>query len=319
MLLVDFNLAEHLKPDANVKGVPIERTVSCVSILIRKLPDSYCYQGTPLFIARAVERGGPMPAFYAPVPGIPESPGRYAEVHPDRVERFPGSKQRLLFDPDGIDESQSKQWRHELEHDAESVFWLLLYWAMVVQPQNLSFPQPIDLSSWARLLGHSGDRHAFVRTLSDGAMPDNLTHSFYKPLHPLIKDLAAILVIDGHHLKAPDLRKDKFYVTEAFQRLILKFIIENRGEQFMDHPVEKTFRREEGVPHSNGKSATGSQAADSAVRSGMRHVCGSVNFCLFLLSCLRVRFQATDEDVNMADVIVPINTEGVDDTEMVDV
>jgi len=63
--------------------------------------------------------------------------------------------------------------------------------------------------------------------------------------------------------------------------------------------LKKTFRREEGVPHSNGKSATGSQAADSAVRSGMRH--------------------ATDEDVNMADVIVPINTEGVDDTEMVDV
>ena len=55
MLLVDFNLAGHLGPETNVKR--INRTVSCVSILIRELPDSHFYQGTPIFIARAIERG----------------------------------------------------------------------------------------------------------------------------------------------------------------------------------------------------------------------------------------------------------------------
>jgi len=55
MLLVDFNLAEHLGPETSVKR--IHRTVSCVSILIRELPDSHFYQGTPIFIARAIERG----------------------------------------------------------------------------------------------------------------------------------------------------------------------------------------------------------------------------------------------------------------------
>jgi hypothetical protein len=276
-------------------------------------------------MARAVERGKPMPAFYAPVPGIPESPGRYAEVHPDRVKRFPNSVEEILFVPDGIDDesqkSQPKRWRRELEHDAESVFWLLVYWSMVVQPQT-GLPQTIDSPSWVRLLGNSGDRHDFVRTLSDGAMPDNLTHSSYKPLHPLIEDLAAVLLIDGHHLKAPDLRKDTFYVTEAFQRLILKFIIENRGKQFMDHPVEKTFRKVERLWGPDGRSVTDSQAADSANRSVDSRtcpVCGSVNFCLFLLLCLRVRLQATDEDVDIADGIVTHNTEQVDDTEMVDV
>ena len=274
-------------------------------------------------MARAVERGEHVPAVLGIVPGIPESPDRYAEVHPDRVKRFPNSVEEFLFNPDGIDESeqsQSKGWRHELEHDAESVFWLFLYWSMVAQPEK-GLEETIHSPSWGGLLGDSRDRHAFVRTLSDGALPDHLTHSFYKPLHPLIEDLAAILLIDSHHLKAPDPRKDTFYVTEAFQRLILKFIIENRGKQFMNCRVKTTFRREEGVPHFNGKSATGSQAADlvaRSVRSGMRQVCGPVNFC-FLLSCLRVRLQATNEDVNMADVFVPINTEGVDDTEMVDV
>ena len=38
MLLVDFNLAEHLGPETSV--TKIYRMVSCVSILIRKLPDS---------------------------------------------------------------------------------------------------------------------------------------------------------------------------------------------------------------------------------------------------------------------------------------
>jgi hypothetical protein len=37
MLLVDFNLAEHLEPETSVKK-QIERTVSCVPIVIRKLP-----------------------------------------------------------------------------------------------------------------------------------------------------------------------------------------------------------------------------------------------------------------------------------------
>ncbi|KAI0268434.1 hypothetical protein BGY98DRAFT_1068784 [Russula aff. rugulosa BPL654] len=48
MLLVDFNLAEHLEPEANVKEKQIHRT------------------GTPLFTARAVERGRYMAPVYAP-------------------------------------------------------------------------------------------------------------------------------------------------------------------------------------------------------------------------------------------------------------
>jgi hypothetical protein len=74
-------------------------------------------------------------------------------------------------------------------------------------------------------------------------MSYNLTHSFYEPLRPLIEDLAAILVNDSHWLPASDPRKDPFYITEAFQRLILNFIIDNRGEEFMDHHVNKTFRK----------------------------------------------------------------------------
>jgi hypothetical protein len=215
-------------------------------------------------MARAVERGDHVPAIFAAVPGIPESPHRYTEAHPDRVKKFPGSKNKIYIDPESVN-PQPKRWRHELEHDAESVFWLLLYWAMVVQPEECA-KEKIRASSWASSLGNFRDREAFVNcSLANHSI--RLTHPFYEPLHPLIQELAAILVIDSHHLEAPDPRKDTFYVTDAFQRLILKFMIENRGKQFMNRRVEKTFRKVERVPGPNGNFATDSQAADSAIRS----------------------------------------------------
>ncbi|KAI0283320.1 hypothetical protein BGY98DRAFT_720026 [Russula aff. rugulosa BPL654] len=250
MLLVDFNVAEHLEPETSVKQ--IHRT------------------GTPMFIARAVERGEHLPPVYALVPEIPNYPDPYAKVHPDRVKIFPGLKEEIIINPkrfhDKSQKSQPERWRHELEHDTESVFWLLLNWAMVVQPENCP-KETIDLLSWLGLTGKFDDRDSLVHRFTN-YMPTNLTHSFYKPLQPLIKDLAAILVIDSHWLKAPDPRKDTFYVTEAFQRLILKFMIENRGKEFMDRPIEKAFREVERAhwQHSNANSTTGSEKFDAANR-----------------------------------------------------
>jgi len=49
MLLVDFNLAEHLEPEANVKEKQIVRTVSCVPTLVRKLPSLSLLPGNTSF------------------------------------------------------------------------------------------------------------------------------------------------------------------------------------------------------------------------------------------------------------------------------
>jgi hypothetical protein len=279
------------------------------------------------------------------VPGIPESPHRYAKFHPDRVKKFPGSEPRFFFDPDESQKSQRKRCRHELDHDAESVFWLLVYWAMSVQPEKPGLKEPIDSALWANLLGTFHHRQNFVEGLAK--RPDNLTHSSYEPLQSLIKDLAAILVVDRHWLPASDPRSNPYYVNEAFQRLILSFMIDNKDEDFMRLKVDKMFREVEGRPQYNAKSITDSQARGSRDRSyhpsveplpisGIRRVCGSMNFCLLLLLCLRVCLQATDDlemiddadtgddpnagddtntgdDTNMGD-----DTNTGDDTEMVD-
>ena len=242
-------------------------------------------------MARAVEQSGPVPPALAIVPGIPNNPDLYARVHPDRVQRFQNfPEEETLINPrERMNQSQDGGWRHELDHDAESVFWLLLYWAMVVQPEE-SPTEKIKAAVWSDL----NDNHMSRDRLLSGAcvrMSPDLTHSFYTPLQPLIGDLAAILVIDSHWLPASDLRTDNtYYITEAFQRLILKFIIDNRGEEFMDRRIKTTFRKVEGVRASNAVSSTKAQSTDTAHRERFNSVgcvCGSMNSCLFLLLCLQ--------------------------------
>jgi hypothetical protein len=182
-----------------------------------------------------------VPPILAYVPGIPNSPDRYADAHPDRVKKFPSSNTFFPFFPAESDNEYRGKWRHELEHDSESVFWLLLHWAMVAQPENFH-KEKIHLGSWVDLNEKHESRERLIRSLPESMSP-NLLHSFYNPLRHLIKDLAAILVIDSHWLPASDPRKDGRYITEAFQRLILDFMIKNRGEGFMEHRVDKTFRR----------------------------------------------------------------------------
>ena len=121
-------------------------------------------------------------------------------------------------------------------------------------------------------------------------MTENFTHSFYKPSRPLINNLAAIFAVDSHWLPASDPRKDPYHITEAFQCLILKFIIDNRGKEFMDRPVKKTFRKVEGIQYSDGFSSTIHQSENSTKRESVNlvvGVCGSMNSFSFLLLCLQ--------------------------------
>ncbi|KAI9459328.1 hypothetical protein F5148DRAFT_1016752 [Russula earlei] len=253
MLLVDFDLAEHLGPE-NGDKTRIDRT------------------GTPIFIARAVEWGAPVPPTYTRVPGIPQSCSPYATAHPDRVKEFSSLIEKQHFDPDlrCIDDKKVKksrdEFRHELNHDAESVFWLLLYWAMVVQPEN-GHKEMIGTAPWSQLIGNHKTRNDLIRRIAlPEPLPDNLIHSLYNPLEPLIRDLAAVLVIDSHWLAATDPRKDLYYITEAFQRLILNFIIDNRGKEFMHCRVDKTFRKVQETQDSHALSVSDVQSLDAQSR-----------------------------------------------------
>ena len=206
----------------------------------------------------------PLPKGIAVVPAIPGSPDEYSLKHPARINKF-SSTEELVIRRRVNENNHSNQWRHELDHDAESVFWLLLYWAMVVQPKNLSKKIPnedIKSSVWTEITGDAEERNALVRALAQGSL-SRVTHSIFKPLLSLIENLAAFLVVDRHWLEQSDKRNQAEYLNEAFQRLILRFILDNHGQEFMDIPVDGNLRSVEPVPHSEKHSTTTLQARNA--------------------------------------------------------
>jgi hypothetical protein len=167
---------------------------------------------------------------------------------------------------------------------------------MVVQPEGTSFKEKINAGPWSLLNGNHGSRQDLLSAILREGEGDlcEVTHPFYEPLRPLIVDLAAILLNDSHWLPASDPRKDRFYITEAFQRLILNFIINNSDKEFMDRRVAKTFRKVHEVQASHGSSFSSSALYDAANRgvNTVGRVCGSMDSCPFLLLFL----QGTDND-----------------------
>jgi hypothetical protein len=73
--------------------------------------------------------------------------------------------------------TENQQWRHELDHDTESVFWLLLYWAIAAQPEE-GGEEVIDTGIWGMLMGTTESRLNLIGSRS----LDCATHSFYRPL-----------------------------------------------------------------------------------------------------------------------------------------
>jgi hypothetical protein len=202
--------------------------------------------------AAALGKAVPLPEGAALVPSVPDSPNEYSLKHPTRINKFSTSKRRILDSE--IVSSHSQQWRQELEHDVESVFWLLLYWAVVVQPKRLPkrkiLPAEIIPSIvWGGITGNALYRNNLVRSLAQGFLSQlGVTHSFFKPLLPLIESLATFLVVDRHWLEPSDERHEPEYLNEVFQRLILAFLLENRDEKFMDCHVDTRFRKAESAP-----------------------------------------------------------------------
>jgi hypothetical protein len=201
------------------------------------------HQGTPVFIARAVQLRGPvLPKTRAViVPPVPISPERYRIFHPDRIEKFPDQEMEILRVP----KAPNIKWRHELDHDTESVFWLLFYWLVGAQPENAE-EQLIRPDIWA---GLTADIQGRVGLLQRDTLA-GATHSFYQPLWPLLDDLAEILNVDRNWLKSikpSDPRTHPGYVNEAFQRLLLQFIVDHRDEEFMRRKVSPRPRHAETI------------------------------------------------------------------------
>jgi hypothetical protein len=158
-LLVDFDRAEilNMKEDEGC----LERTVTSFEIHFITKFWLISFQCTERFMARAVRASRPLGRFgnvalYWKVPELSQRARNYGEVFPDRLTRFQhssGSPDRHVVDIGAPPDSSS--WRHKLHHDAESAFWLLVWWVVNAAPVGCTSKIPIGL--WGPLIDTTSD------------------------------------------------------------------------------------------------------------------------------------------------------------------
>ena len=158
------------------------------------------------------------------------------------------------------DNVENRRWRHELDHDTESVFWLILYWAVCVQPQD-GPKEAINAGIWGLLMGPVESRSDLLSSRFQ-----NATHSIYRPLGILLQKLASILSVDRRWLDSSDPRNKPGYANEAFQRLILQFILDHRQDTFMKTKVDRELRRPELIPQSQSRTHTSNRILHDYIR-----------------------------------------------------
>ena len=75
-------------------------------------------------------------------------------------------------------DSVNREWRHKLDHDSESVFWLIFSWSVGIQPVDKSM-EGIDPNTWMAVTGDVAPR---VRLIYALAHPAGIAYSFCEPL-----------------------------------------------------------------------------------------------------------------------------------------
>ncbi|KAG8906000.1 hypothetical protein FRC01_008178, partial [Tulasnella sp. 417] len=218
--------------------------------------------GTAVFMARAVDLGSAVNFSPWLRPPTPKSPDPYAETYPERLERFKPEDEeepmsRFFFE--SSKDSDRRVWRHELDHDVESVFWLMFYWALNARPKE-DQNELVSCPTWSWLIGGARWREGLIFSFSANPNRKGAVHSAFQPLTDLISKLARVLQLERHWLDNSHPLNDPEYIVEAFQRLVLQFILDNRDEVFMGIEVDRQPRDVEETPGVYLRSATSQRA-----------------------------------------------------------
>ncbi|KJA14539.1 hypothetical protein HYPSUDRAFT_431489 [Hypholoma sublateritium FD-334 SS-4] len=201
-------------------------------------------KGTVQFMARTIRRGrligdqAMIPLFKRP----PEISGalltRYRGVLPDRVQRF--ACETPTHSPGLIETPSNTIARHALRHDAESVYWVLVWWAVCVAPAGKD-STPVPTLLWDILTGSNHDFRP--PQIGDGQLDPS-----YGAVRELLNSLASYLDPDHHWANAAPFDHPEF-LHEVFQRLILNFLVDNKDEVFMLLPTAGRSRESEKPVH----------------------------------------------------------------------
>jgi hypothetical protein len=209
-----------------------------------------------------------------PMPEMIKAGDVYETCLGGRLKAFPLHKEETVRNKDP---TWPSGFRHRLRYDAESIFWLLLWWTTLACPETDTDSEyrfePANI--WK--LFTCGDDEVDERSMLLFPVPSKLVHPDYKSLIPLLQAMAYQLPGDPD---ASDdlLKKDEEYLHEVFQRLVLEFLIENYDAEFLNLKKKAEPRALKPQPDMNiPLSTTQIETSRSTRPSGSQHMQSSVS------------------------------------------
>ena len=192
-----------------------------------------------MFMACAVRRNGPIgtagaEAIFRTMPELlPEAHKAYGQVFPECIAHFQcGPEQDMVKIPAF---SNPSAWCHDLCHDAESAFWVLVWWAVNAHPNDGTENETyIPAVLWAAL-NDTSSKERFCN------FSDHTLHPKYSPLLVLLNQLGESVMYNFHWATKEPYTHPEF-LHEAFQWHILNFIFTNQAEPFMSLPKVDKLR-----------------------------------------------------------------------------
>jgi hypothetical protein len=174
-----------------------------------------------------------------------------------RIEEFPGNIEHWYKINTDV---SIENYLHRLSYDAESILWLLLYWAIQIQPDRVERKNPILGTLWANLTWDDPDNEDsdVDPRMSLVPLPPSakLCHPGYEPLDSLLVSLFAELFGYQEYTEPEPKKEIKLspreehttrmkvdYLHEALQRTILAFIVQHREDPFMELKISPKHRR----------------------------------------------------------------------------
>ena len=199
-------------------------------------------------MARAIHKEGPLlkPRKFPPSPVLQGNAASvYKRSYPDRFKIF-GNKMKTPTKVD--DQAILPAFRHELRHDAESSVWVFFWWIIHAAPQGKESTR-ISSIVW-RLISSDdpadGYRDRLLRSLQFSDCWEDFVDPEYRQLMPLVESMATLIKEDYHWVKEEKYKHPE-YLHDALQRVILKFVLENKEASFMDLQKSTEHRQVEQV------------------------------------------------------------------------
>ncbi|KAL4250857.1 hypothetical protein ABKN59_008698 [Abortiporus biennis] len=260
-LLIDFDIAAPLPSDTINEEIKPE--------LSRRV-------GTPMYVSRFIATGdvvaGMLSTQFVPMPElIGGAKDLYFKAYGEATYQMYADSDTTFHRgtfTDGAD-LDDYPFIQRLDHDAESVYWLLLSSLLRAQPQN-STDDPEALrrldAEWIKF-----SNHQIKNTINDtrSSILSNTEQTFARILHPSLKSLAPLLVSLTEQVR-PEyayLKPAPFedHLHEALCRILLQFIIDLEQDILLDpenlRPVPSASRVD--TPESSLSTGSVSQTSST--------------------------------------------------------